>query len=238
MTISNMPIEDFLKNCLIQVSHFKRRKDRVPFIADIFKSLNIDNYQNCLVEPILPSGQLLASFTNHNFTNIKAGLSIALTKAACMTRAIEANKPLFFLEDDAVLAPDFLTKLNEAILELPDDWKVFYLGWRDDHRPNEIPQDIKRLFQFDIGRFSKIKVLTYPWLNHALIIRCQKCLNDLRSYILDPATYRKPFMLASDRAIYRYLIENRIAMYGASPKLAVQAIGYSDHLEKEFNHNC
>lgn len=40
----------------------------------------------------------------------------------------EDGKIFLLLEDDAVLAPDFLTKFNKYLLETPKDWEMIWLG--------------------------------------------------------------------------------------------------------------
>jgi GR25 family glycosyltransferase involved in LPS biosynthesis len=39
------------------------------------------------------------------------------------------HSPAVIFEDDVCLADDFKKKLEEALLTLPDDWEVAYIGW-------------------------------------------------------------------------------------------------------------
>ena len=41
--------------------------------------------------------------------------------------------PAMIFEDDVWLADDFKTRLDEAMLTLPDDWEVAFVGWWPEH---------------------------------------------------------------------------------------------------------
>jgi len=43
--------------------------------------------------------------------------------------AIDTDRPLVWLEDDADIRPDFQERLAPFLATLPDDWKIAVLGW-------------------------------------------------------------------------------------------------------------
>jgi len=59
-------------------------------------------------------------------------LGCALSHLRCLLRCLRKNQPLMILEDDALLAPDWRTRLQPLLLEAPRDWDLLLLGWNLD----------------------------------------------------------------------------------------------------------
>ena len=47
----------------------------------------------------------------------------------CEIQAKLSHRNIIYLEDDAILEPDFREKMNAHLAELPDDWKLFVAGY-------------------------------------------------------------------------------------------------------------
>jgi len=226
-------LSELLSNCLVRMLHFKRRTDRLPLVREAFDTLGIEYSLDLLIEPVDVSK--LTTDEYGLMAEKKPTLSLAKTKAICMEQAIKADKPLLFLEDDVVFHPRIAEKMEAVLAELPDDWRVFYFGWGETRLSPDLEPLIQQR-QVDVVKFSTIRRLRFPVLNHALYIRCKQCLTELSQYITAPATYHKGNISASDMAIALYFIENNIPMYGANPILAAQANGWSDRVQKGIRH--
>jgi len=160
----------------------------------------------------------------------------ALSKSAVMQEAIAQNKPLLLLEDDVVIHPQIHNIMHNCLRELPDDWKILYLGCKalDPHATMRTHGQQKREV---VGKWHE--VLANPNLNHAIIIRDTNCLAELAEILADPATYnRDEGRFTSDYTVAQYFAHKGIPMYGVVPAVAKQCAIYSDNENKVVHRNA
>jgi GR25 family glycosyltransferase involved in LPS biosynthesis len=121
---------------------------------------------------------------------------------------IERRETLLVLEDDAVLCPDFLLKVELCMRELPDDWGMLYLGgWRQDVEPYS----------------DRLQVANRVLCTHAYVINgayCERLLDQMH----DPDKIDLMFSRADGKK------------FVANPVLAWQRDGYSD-IENQYTNN-
>lgn len=86
-----------------------------------------------------------------NLTYNNGQLGCALSHLALWRIAIAEDRVITVLEDDAILAPDFLPARDAFLRQLPADWAIALLGWNFDRSVwAEIPDGVaKSVLNFD-----------------------------------------------------------------------------------------
>jgi glycosyl transferase family 25 len=86
-----------------------------------------------------------------NLTYNNGQLGNALSHIALWRGAIEANDVITVVEDDAILARNFLQARDEMLSRLPADWSIVLWGWNFDRSVwAEIPEGVaKSVLKFD-----------------------------------------------------------------------------------------
>lgn len=104
--------------------------------------------------PAVDGRQLSAEELHANVTAIGRHLltpgmiGCFLSHRRCWRECVESGGPLIVFEDDALLAPDFLRRLDVALRELPEGWDVLLLGAFGCVHPSGVygPRNIFKLF--------------------------------------------------------------------------------------------
>ena len=160
----------------------------------------------------------------------------ALSKSAVMAEAAAMGKPFLMLEDDVVINPQIHTIMDACLAELPQDWKILYLGCvaLDPHDSMRTKGQPKREV-----KGNHYEILANPNLNHAILFRDTTCLKELSTYLADPVTYnRAEGRYASDYAVAHFFANKGIRMYGVMPMVAKQCGSYSDNVDKVVERNA
>jgi GR25 family glycosyltransferase involved in LPS biosynthesis len=93
-------------------------------------------------------------------TYLDGAVGFVLTSFAIWKAAIEKDRPITLVEDDAIIHRDFEIIAPDVLTMLPQDWDLIYWGWNFDERmvfdflPDVSPVDA-RFFQDDMRRSWK-----------------------------------------------------------------------------------
>lgn len=92
-----------------------------------------------------------AGLIKSDLTYNNGQLGCALSHVALWRHAIAENRAITVVEDDAILARDFLTARDDLIGRLPPDWGIVLWGWNFDRSVwAEIPEGVaKSVLTFD-----------------------------------------------------------------------------------------
>jgi len=215
---------ELLAKAHIRCIHMPDRTDREMIMQEAFRRLGIADRQNLFFNAIDGTKQ------NHKPNMRPGNWGCALSKAAIMKEAADQEKPLLLLEDDVVISPQIHQIMDACLAELPDDWKVLYMGCvaLEPHKTMPTKGMPKREKK---GKWYE--VLANANLNHALIIRDTHCLSELSKILADPNTYNKDEgRFTSDYTVAQYFAHKDIPMYGVVPTVAKQCTTYSDNENK------
>jgi hypothetical protein len=120
---------------------------------------------------------------------------------------------ILIFEDDVLLSTDFNDRFNEAINELPGDWCMFYLGGNHFKGLQPYSDNLVRL---------KGTLTTHAFAIHS------------RFYDVAISTIRATLDQVID--VYFMILHSQYPCYCVHPKIAFQAIGFSDLEEREVDY--
>lgn len=123
-----------------------------------------------------------------NLTYNNGQLGCALSHIALWRLAVAENRALTVVEDDAILAPDFLPARDDLLRRLPAEWSIVLWGWNFDRSVwAEIPDGVaKAVLQFDQDALrDHIDVFRHSRVPHAPI-RLRHAFGTL-GYTISPA---------------------------------------------------
>lgn len=125
---------------------------------------------------------------------------------------------VFFFEDDAVFHPYFVEKLS--VIELPDDWGIFYLGCQHMERPTPIAPGIVRVRRaLDTHAFA-VRAPYFREVRAAMRGMGKGVKGSLHSDVL----------LAG--------LHSKIPTYAAMPNLCWQLESHSDLAQRCYSNYC
>ena len=115
----------------IYIINLKKNKDRWDAISKAAKNANVPITRfNAIYEKELPPNHpdIKKYFaTNHELSPRQIGC--ALSHIKIWEDAVKNNyENILIFEDDVIIPPDFLAKLEPVVNELPDDWNMLLLG--------------------------------------------------------------------------------------------------------------
>ena len=222
---------ELLEKAHVRCIHLPERIDREMIMLEAFRRLGIEDRTDLFFTAIDGTKQ------KNKPNKMRAGnWGCALSKSMIMLEAAARKKPLLLLEDDVVINPQIHEIMDACLAELPNDWKVLYLGCvalepHDTMPTKGIPKREKK------GQYYE--VLSNPNLNHALLIRDVNCLLELSKMLADPETYKRDEgRFTSDYAVAQYFAQKGIPMYGVAPAVAKQCATYSDNEKKVVNRKA
>lgn len=121
-------------------------------------------------------------------------------------------KAILIFEDDALLTPGFMDKINTCLADLPEDWDMIMLGGSNAKKPVPVTENIYRVKK--------------TFCTHAYIIR-----NTLFELSLERM---KPFDQPFDCVFTEFQKSHNV--YITNPQLVGQIPGYSDIEERDMTY--
>ena len=157
-----MRIEDLPSPVVIHLESDKHRQENI--------SRQISNW--CLKHPLIFSAYSGKQMGVPSWFKAGAGAwGCRLSHLELMAKAIQSDLPVFILEDDFLLAPDFTERLDRFLSLLPDDWDGIWLGGEHGQRPQVVNTEVVRC--------------TCTYRNHAYLMRghyLRDCWASLQNY--------------------------------------------------------
>ena len=222
---------ELLVNTHVRCIHLPHRIDREMIMFEAFRRLGIADRQDLFFNAIDGNKSPVPN------PGMRPGnWGCALSKSVIMAEAVAQNKPLLLLEDDVVINPQIHTIMDNCLSELPEDWRVLYLGCAAIEPHDTMPTKGQPVRQVK-GKWHEI--LANPNLNHAVLIRDVSCLKELSEILADPETYRREEgRWTSDYTMAQYFAHKGIPMYGVVPIVAEQCGSYSDNVQEVVKRNA
>lgn len=191
--------------------NLKRRQDRWKKCLKEFKKNNLEGIERYQAV----DGKLYDwSSTKYNKELLKGELGILETHINIITEAIEKGYSNIAIFEDDVYFTSEISKLEEYLNDVPDDWDMIYLG--GNHTYGSVPRMIT----------NKIMKLHNTFAIEGIIIR-----STLFSKILEITKNRNNQI---DK-IYS-ILQKTYNIYGCYPNITLQKIDYSDIQNKVVDY--
>lgn len=192
----------------IFVINLDKRSDRWSKVVENFKKINLSNYE-----------RFSAIETPNGWEGCKASHLSIIKKAK-----ENGYKNFLVFEDDFVLSEDFNDVLKKSLVDLPNDWDMFYLGGNLVKCSSKIPTS---------NNITKV--------NSVLTTHCYAMKNTIYDKVLNEAPSIPPqrgFLRGQSIDVYysEFICKNN-NVYIINPMICTQGNDYSDIEKRVVNYD-
>jgi len=183
-----------------------RRPERLEKVLPILNSAGFDN--------VLRFSAIDGKDFKYNGPLNAGQLGCTLSHLGIIKYAKEHNlESIFIIEDDVELAENFNEVISKALDELPSDWRLFYAGGNHMKATTQLTNNLVKL---------NGTLTTHAYGIHS------------RFYDEIIKTIESGYDKVID--VYYYMLHKDFPCYCTQPKVAFQAVGFSDLENRDVNY--
>jgi len=180
--------------------NIKRYND---FIKNATKAnVNVSRFNATLGIQLQNNDKYIKKYFDNNINLTKPQLGCAISHIRIWEDAVNNNHDVVIVfEDDAIIPPDFISKINNVFKQLPEDWDMLLLGINSGYCKKYNIGD--NLLQFQKGKQAFIEINKGNWGLFAYVLNIkfakellnQKFTNTVDNYIRDNYYYNNNFKI-------------------------------------------